>query len=66
MIAGKVTVNTKEAAAYLGVSVGFMKRSRSTGKGVAFVTIGRRVVYLVADLDKFLNDNKHINLSAKK
>ena len=62
----KVTLNTKEAAAYLGVSVGFMKRTRTTGKGVAFVTIGRRVVYLAADLDKFLNDNRHTNLSAKK
>lgn len=66
MTISKVTFNTKEAAAYLGVSVDFMKRARTTGKGAAFVKISSRVVYLVADLDSFLNDNRHNNLSAVK
>lgn len=59
----KVTLTTKEAANYLGVSYDFMKRARITGKGAVFIQIGRKRVYRIDDLNKFLDANAKTNLS---
>lgn len=59
----KVTLTTKEAAQYLGVSEDYMKRARITGKGAVFVKIGRRVVYRVDDLNQFMDKHTQTNLS---
>lgn len=61
----KVTVDTKEAAAYLGLSVDFMKRARVTGKGAVFIKLGRKVVYRIDDLNKFLDANAKTNSSKR-
>lgn len=59
----RTTVDTKDAAIYLGVSVDYMKRARVSGKGAAFIRIGRKIVYRISDLDNFLNQNTFTNLS---
>ncbi len=43
------TLDTKDAAKYLGVSVEFLKRARMKGNGPTFVKMGtRKVVYLIS------------------
>lgn len=59
----KVTLTTKDAAPYLGVSEDFLKHARITGKGPAFVKIGRKVLYRQVDLDAYLVQNLRTNLS---
>ena len=59
----KTNLVTKEAASYIGMSEDFMKRARITGKGPMFVKIGRKVLYRIVDLDNFVAQNLHMNLS---
>jgi len=49
-------VNDREAAKLLGLGRGLLRKQRSTRdpNGVPYVRIGRRVVYTVAALEKFL------------
>ncbi|MBL8273004.1 MAG: helix-turn-helix domain-containing protein [Xanthomonadales bacterium] len=49
-------VDTEGAATYLGVAAGTLQNWRAAGRGPAFVTIGRRVMYRTADLDAFIVD----------
>lgn len=57
------TVDTKDAAKYLGVSVEFLKRARIKGNGPVFVKMGaRKVVYLITALDQYLVNNSRSNL----
>jgi predicted DNA-binding transcriptional regulator AlpA len=51
-------VHRKEAAHYLGVSLSWLDKSRMTGRGPAFIKIGSRIVYDVADLDSYLRQNR--------
>jgi excisionase family DNA binding protein len=47
-----------EAAAYLRVPVGTLRKWRSQGRGPQSVKLGRRVLYDKADLDRFIADRK--------
>jgi len=59
------TLDTKDAAKYLGVSVEFLKRARMKGNGPTFVKMGtRKVVYLINELDQYLLSNSRHNLCA--
>lgn len=55
-------MGTNAAAQYLGLSTHFLKRARITGKGPAFIKVGRKVLYIKSDLDNFLiSKGKRIN-----
>ncbi len=56
----KQRLNVKEAAAYCGLSVGWMNKARMhEGAGPVFMKMGpRRVVYDIADLDAWLQANR--------
>ena len=57
------TVDTKDAAKYLGVSVEFLKRARIKGNGPEFIKMGtRKVVYRITVLDQYLVNNSRRNL----
>ncbi|MEW6756378.1 MAG: helix-turn-helix domain-containing protein [Candidatus Latescibacterota bacterium] len=43
-----------EAARFLGVGHRTLDNWRSQGRGPRYARVGRRVVYLVADLERFL------------
>lgn len=47
-------LHRKQAAGYIGVSLSWLDKSRLRGDGPAFLQIGGRVVYDVADLDAYL------------
>ena len=51
-------LHRKEAAVHLGVSLSWLDKARMVGRGPAFIAIGSRVVYDLADLDAFLRQNR--------
>ena len=51
-------LGTEDAATYTGFGRSTMKKWRSTGDGPAYVRVGAKIVYRVADLDAFLR--KHL------
>lgn len=50
----RAALPTNEAAHYIGLSNGTLKKWRVTGDGPPYVRIGSRIVYLVEDLDTWL------------
>ncbi len=52
-----------EAAAHLRVSRSFLAKKRCTGGGPRFCKIGRRVLYDLADLDRFAEQGKRRSTS---
>jgi hypothetical protein len=56
-------LHRKQTAAYLGVSLSWLDKSRLTGLGPVFITIGGRIVYDSADLDAFLQSNRRTSTS---
>ncbi len=46
--------HTRAAAAYLGLSAAHLERLRSVGRGPKYYRAGRKVFYLVRDLDRFI------------
>ncbi len=54
----------KEAAPYIGMSRSFLRQSRMNGKreirtpGPPYLKIGRKVLYLVEDLDDWLMEHR--------
>jgi hypothetical protein len=48
-----------EAAARLGLKVATLRAWRHRARGPAFVRFGRSIRYLVADLDEFVQANRH-------
>jgi hypothetical protein len=55
---GKHTVSEQEAASqFLGVSAATLRAWRSQGRGPRFARLGRRVVYLITDLEAYLAAN---------
>ncbi|MCU7879005.1 MAG: helix-turn-helix domain-containing protein [Candidatus Thiodiazotropha sp. (ex Lucinoma borealis)] len=51
----KTILNTKEAAAYLGVSMAFLERDRWAGARIPFIKVGARAVrYRMSDLEAYL------------
>jgi hypothetical protein len=57
-------VKEKEAATYIGMSVAFLRQSRINGNrknrtpAPPFVKAGRAVIYMIADLDSWLQKNR--------
>ncbi len=53
---GPLAVGDREAARILGLGRGLLRKQRSTRdpNGVPFVRVGRRVLYRVTDLEKYL------------
>lgn len=51
-------LNTKEAAALLGLHPMTLVKQRIEGKGAAYSKLGRRIVYEVADLQAYVKANK--------
>lgn len=51
-----LAVNDQEAADRIGLGRGSLRKQRTTRdpNGIPFVRVGRRVLYRVADLEKFL------------
>ena len=48
------TLNCPDTAKYIGFSVWWLKQARRTGRGPAYVRVGRAIRYRVADLDTWL------------
>lgn len=66
----KPVLDTREAAAYLGMSEEWLKKARKTGvlsdggELPVFIKVGRSVKYLRSDLDRFLSSRpKYEHLS---
>ncbi|MDE0407757.1 MAG: helix-turn-helix domain-containing protein [Alphaproteobacteria bacterium] len=51
-------LDTKQAAAYLGLSPKTLVKMRVTGGGPRYAKVGRRVIYDVADLDSWVEKRK--------
>ncbi|GAB6051193.1 hypothetical protein JCM17960_00130 [Magnetospira thiophila] len=51
-------LNTKQAAAYVGLSICTLNRMRVTGEGPRYAKAGRRVVYDRLDLEAWIDDHK--------
>lgn len=47
-------LNTKDAAAYIGMSASWLNKSRMDGSGPPYMKIGGSVKYAVKDLDEWL------------
>lgn len=70
----KLTFDTHEASEYLGISESALRQSRMKGEARSFdsnkmicpphVKIGRKVLYLKADLDKWFSDSRVGSLRA--
>jgi predicted DNA-binding transcriptional regulator AlpA len=52
-----------DAAAYCGSSTSTFAKLRVFGGGPAYVKLGRRVVYDVADLDRWLASHRRVSTS---
>ena len=51
-------LDTRQAAAYLGLSPKTLIKMRITGDGPRYAKVGRRVIYDVADLDAWVEERK--------
>lgn len=51
-------LNTKQAAEYLGMSPKTLINMRITGKGPRYSKVSRRVIYDIADVDRWIVENK--------
>jgi hypothetical protein len=56
-------LSAKQAAEYLGLEHGNLAKRRCYGGGPAFVRLGRRIVYDIADLNKWMDGNRHESTS---
>ena len=56
-------LGVREAAAYLNVSQSWLNKRRVYGHGPRFAKFGRRVNYLISDLDAFAASNRRQNTS---
>lgn len=56
-------IDTREAAAYLGLSIQFLEIARHKGGGPAFVKLQRAVRYSYRDLDAFMAAHKRVHTS---
>jgi hypothetical protein len=64
-ISSKTTqrIRRKQAAAYLGISLSWLDKARVSGRGPPFIVLGSSVLYDIADLDTFLQRNRHSSTS---
>lgn len=51
-------LDTKQAAAYLGISPKTLNKMRVTGTGPRYAKANRRVIYDLRDLDRWVEDRK--------
>jgi excisionase family DNA binding protein len=51
-------VNVKEAAEYLAISPTSLRRNQWNG-GIPYVRIGKRILFDIKDLDRFIEMNKY-------
>ena len=56
-------LSTPRAADYVGLSPETLETLRCRGGGPVFVKLGRRVVYLVEDLDKWMRKGRRRSTS---
>jgi len=61
----KLLLTTPEAAVALRVSTVTIKRLRSSGRGPAYVRLGRLVRYQVGDLKRWINAKRVISAEAQ-
>lgn len=50
-------LDEKQAAAYLSISVGTLRRWRRIGEGPAFARLGKSIRYRLLDLDLYLHQS---------
>lgn len=62
-IPAEVTLPTKQAARYLGVSPRTLEDWRQTGGGPRFLKLGRAVRYRIKELDQFAEERLFANTS---
>ncbi len=60
---GTIYLNTREAAARLGLSARTLERYRVSGDGPVFLKLGGRVGYLSEDLDDWLRTRRRTSTS---
>ena len=60
--AGKIS--TADAAKRIGVSKGFLDKLRITGEGPAFFKLGRKVLYVIDDVDAWQASKRATKASA--
>jgi transposase-like protein len=58
--------DVEEAANILGISTALLNKWRVTGKGPAFIKLGRRVVYTQPDLLAFIEARRRLNTAEAK
>lgn len=56
---GGQPLSETEAAARLGLKVPTLRAWRARGRGPAYIRLGRAIRYLPADIDDFLQSNRH-------
>jgi hypothetical protein len=56
-------LGTPAAAAYCGSSASTLAKLRVFGGGPAYVKLGRRVVYDITDLDRWLASHRRVSTS---
>ncbi len=61
----KLLLTTPEAAVVLRVSTVTIKRLRSSGRGPAYVRLGRLIRYPVGDLRRWINAKRVISTEAQ-
>lgn len=54
----EAALNQKQAAKYLGISTGLLKKKRLNGEGPIYYRIGKRLIYRKDDLDTFLDSTR--------
>jgi hypothetical protein len=59
----KCGLRTKAAAAYIGLSPSTLEKSRVSGDGPIYASLGRVVVYDVEDLDAYVDARKRHSTS---
>ena len=64
--AGENHLNTREAAAWLGLSPKTLERYRVSGEGPDFLRIGYRVRYLLEDLEKWASARRWTSTSEER
>ncbi|MCY4395697.1 MAG: helix-turn-helix domain-containing protein [Rhodospirillaceae bacterium] len=60
---GTIYLNTREAAAHLGLSARTLDRYRVSGEGPVFLRFGGRIRYLREDLDAWARSRRRISTS---
>jgi hypothetical protein len=64
MTSPSTRVPVTEASLYLGIAVSTLNKRRCAGGGPAYIKLGRRVVYDVADLDSFIAQGRRDSTSS--